>query len=54
MKRNFVKIAFVVAIAMIAGDNVYNAQKQIELSDIAMDNVEADKSLHNSNPNPKQ
>lgn len=41
MKRNFVKIAFVVAIAMIAGVNVFNAHKQIELSDIAMANVEA-------------
>lgn len=41
MKRKFVKISFVVAIAMIAGVNVFNAHKPIELSDIAMANVEA-------------
>ena len=36
MKRKFVKISFVVAMAMIGGINVFNAQKPIELSDIAM------------------
>ena len=41
MKRKFVKISFVVAMAMIGGINLFNAQKSIELSDIAMANVEA-------------
>ena len=41
MKSKFVKIVFVVAIAIVAGVNVFNAHKPIELSDIAMANVEA-------------
>lgn len=41
MKSNLFKIAFVAAIAMIGGVNVFNAQKPIVLSDIAMANVEA-------------
>jgi hypothetical protein len=41
MKRKFVKISFIVAMAMIGGINLFNAQKSIELSDIAMANVEA-------------
>ncbi len=41
MKRKFVKISFVVAIAMIGGINVFNAQKSEALSDIALANVEA-------------
>ena len=41
MKRNLLKSIFVIAIAMIAGINVYNAQKTVVLSDVAMANVEA-------------
>ena len=41
MKRKFVKISFVVAIAMIGGINVFNAQKSEALSDIALANEEA-------------
>ncbi|MBQ3608656.1 MAG: NVEALA domain-containing protein [Bacteroidaceae bacterium] len=41
MRRNILKIAFVVAIAMVAGINVFNAQKPNVLSDVAMANVEA-------------
>ena len=41
MEVKLVKIAFVVVIAMIGGINVFNAHKPIELSDIAMANVEA-------------
>lgn len=41
MKGKFVKISFVIAIAVIGGLNVFNAQKPIVLSDIAMANVEA-------------
>lgn len=41
MKSKFVKIVFIVTIVMIGGINVFNSQKPIELSDIAMANVEA-------------
>ena len=41
MKRKFVKVVFVAAIAMVSGINVFNAQKVIDLSDIALLNVEA-------------
>lgn len=41
MKTKMIKAAFVVAIAMMCGINVYNAQKANELSDIALANVEA-------------
>ena len=41
MKRKFVKVVFVAAIAMVSGINVFNAQKVIDLSDIALINVEA-------------
>lgn len=33
--------AFVVAIAIVSGINVFNAQKPAVLSDVAMENVEA-------------
>lgn len=49
MKRKFVKISFVVAIAMIGGINVFNSQKSIELSDIALANVEALAQTENPN-----
>ena len=41
MKKNIMKVAFVVAIAMVSGINVFNAQKSEGLSDIALANVEA-------------
>ena len=41
MKKNILKIAFVVALAMVSGINVFNAQKSNVLSDIALANVEA-------------
>ena len=41
MKKNILKIAFVVAIAMVSGINLFNAQKSNVLSDIALANVEA-------------
>ena len=41
MKKNILKVAFVVAIAMVSGINVFNAQKSDVLSDIALANVEA-------------
>ena len=48
MKSKLFKIAFVVAIAMIGSINVFNAQKSLELSDIAMANVEALAQVQNS------
>lgn len=41
MKNKFLKSVFVIAIAMIAGINVFKAQQPVQLSDIAMANVEA-------------
>ena len=41
MKGKFVKIAFIVAVAVMSGINVFNAQKSVQLSDIALANVEA-------------
>lgn len=41
MKTNILKAAFVVAIAMVGGINVFNAQKPEVLSDVALANVEA-------------
>lgn len=41
MYKNVLKVAFVAAIAMMAGINVFNAQKPAVLSDVAMENVEA-------------
>lgn len=36
-----IKIAFVAAIVLVVGINVFNAQKPEALSDVAMENVEA-------------
>ena len=50
MKTKFIKSVFVVAIVMVAGINVFNAQKSVQLSDIALANVEAlasDESVEN-------
>ena len=41
MKTKVIKTVFVVAIAMVSGMNVFNAQKSVELSDVALANVEA-------------
>lgn len=41
MKCKFLKIVFVVAIAMMGGINVFNAQESEKLSEIAMANVDA-------------
>ena len=41
MKKNMIKVAFVVAIAIVSGINVFNAQKSERLSDVALANVEA-------------
>lgn len=41
MKNVLSKVAFVVAIAVVSGINVFNARKSEVLSDIALANVEA-------------
>ncbi len=41
MKKKLISAAFVVAIALTAGYNVYNLQNKIALSDLALDNMEA-------------
>lgn len=41
MKTKFIKSVFVVAIAMVSSINVFNAQKSVQLSEIALANVEA-------------
>ena len=50
MKTNFMKVAFVAAIAFVSSITVFNSQKsELELSDIALANVEALASGENSN-----
>ena len=41
MNKKVLKVAFVAAIALVSGINVFNAQKSDVLSDIALANVEA-------------
>ena len=41
MKTNFLKVAFVAAIALVSGLNVFNAQKSVALSDVAVANLNA-------------
>ena len=41
MKKNIMKVALVAVVGLIAGINVFNAQKTDVLSDIALANVEA-------------
>lgn len=41
MKCKFLKVAFVVTIAMVGGINVFNAQNSEALSDVVLANVEA-------------
>ena len=49
MKTKILKYVFVVAIAMVAGINVFNAQKSEALSDVALANVEALASTEHGN-----
>ncbi len=41
MKKNILKVAFVVAIALVSGINMFNSHKTETLSDIVLANVEA-------------
>lgn len=41
MYKNIVKVAFVAAIAVVCGINVFDAQKSEVLSEVALANVEA-------------
>ena len=41
MKKNMMKAALVAVVGLIAGINVFNAQKSDVMSDVAMANVEA-------------
>lgn len=41
MKVKFINITFVVAIAMVSVINVFNANESEDLSDLALENVEA-------------
>ena len=41
MKKNIVKVAFVAAIAMAYGLNMFNSQKSETLSEVVLANVEA-------------
>lgn len=41
MKNTILKIAFAVALAVVAGVTAYNAQNKEELSDLALENIEA-------------
>jgi hypothetical protein len=41
MKKNMFKVAFVVAIALVCGINVFEVQKSEALSEIALSNVQA-------------
>lgn len=41
MNKKVMKVAFIAAIAMVTGINVFNAQQSEPLSDVVMANVEA-------------
>lgn len=41
MRIIFIKVAFVIAVALISAVNVFNVQKSETLSDVALANVEA-------------
>lgn len=41
MKNTILKIAFAAALAVVAGVTAYNAQNKEELSDLALENIEA-------------
>lgn len=41
MKKNILKLAFASAFAFVAGYGVYASQQEVEMSDLALANVEA-------------
>ena len=41
MKKNIFKLVFASAFALVAGYSIYASQKKVEMSDLAMANVEA-------------
>lgn len=41
MKKNILKLVFASAFALVVGYSVYASQKKVEMSDLAMANVEA-------------
>lgn len=41
MRTRTIKVGVVAAFVLIAGYTVYNSQKEVALSDVAMENVEA-------------
>ena len=41
MKNNILKLVFASAFALVAGYSVYASQQKVEMSDLAMANVEA-------------
>ena len=41
MKKNILKLVFASAFALVAGYSIYASQKKVEMSDLAMANVEA-------------
>ena len=49
MKTNLLKVAFVVAIALVSGLNMFNVQKVETLSKVALANVEALADLESGN-----
>ena len=49
MKKNIIKVALVAVVGLIAGINVFKAQKAEVLSDVAMANVEALANNENNN-----
>lgn len=49
MNKKVLKVAFVAAIALVSGINVFNAQKSETLSEVAMANVEALAGLDDGN-----
>ena len=41
MKKNILKLVFVSAFALVAGYNIYASRQKVEMSDLAIANVEA-------------
>ena len=41
MKKNIRAVMVIAAIALVGGVNIYNAQKTVDMSDVALANVEA-------------
>ena len=41
MKKNILKLVFTSAFALVAGYSIYASQKKVEMSDLAIANVEA-------------